>query len=340
MKGASYRYPPDLSQRIIKASEADFVDGVEWLELDCDLGKLFGKLARRFVSSAAGDSLSVDLIASHGQTIRHLPHPGGPSATLQIGEPSFIASTTQLPVVADFRRSDIAAGGEGAPLSPILHEYLFRDPRRWRAVVNIGGIANATILPPTGSKQLPSAADCGPGNMLIDSAMQVLFGLSYDRNGRIAAQGRVISEVVDSSLRNPYFGRKPPKSTGRELFGRGFLEKIMQGMKRASPRDCIATITEITVASIADFILRICPAVDEILLCGGGAKNSHLIGRLSALLKGKTVSTTARLGYDPDYIEAFLWAFLAFRFIGQNPINMNSYTGAKGPYIPGKLCLP
>lgn len=340
MKFASYRYPPDLSRRIIRASEADFVDGAEWLALDCDLGKLFGKLAKRFVSAATRDALSVDLIASHGQTIRHLPQPAGASATLQIGEPSFIASIARLPVVADFRCSDIAAGGEGAPLSPVLHEYLFRDARRWRAVVNIGGIANVTILPPTGSRQSPSAADSGPGNMLMDSAMRILFGLPYDRHGRAAAQGRVVREVVDSILELPYFGRKPPKSTGRELFGRSILEKIMHRLKGVSSRDCIATITEISAASIADFILRFCPEVEEILLCGGGAKNIHLIGRLNTLLKGKTVSTTARLGYDPGCLEAFLWAYLAIRFVGEQPIIMKSYTGAKRPYIPGKLCLP
>lgn len=335
-----FNYPRSISKRIIRAAENDFVDGVEWLRLDRDLGMITGRLAERFVRHARRDGLKIDIIGSHGQTIRHLPDDSPAPLTLQIGDPAIIARITGLPVVADFRRSDIAAGGEGAPLSPVLHEYLFRDRRKWRAIVNIGGIANITIVPPSKSNRLPLAGDCGPGNMLIDSTMRQLFGVQLDKDGKTASMGESVSAVVNEVLANPFFARRPPKSTGRELFGRSFLEHILRLLKGRSKYDIVTTVTEITAAAIIDFIRRFGHNVEEVYLCGGGSKNMYIVKRLRSLSKTRIIETTAALGYDPDYLEALLWAYLACLFVREKPIEMRHFTGARASYIPGKLCQP
>jgi anhydro-N-acetylmuramic acid kinase len=243
-------------------------------------------------------------------------------------------------VISDFRRSATAAGGEGAPLSPILHEALFRHKRKWRAIVNIGGISNVTVLAPRDSKSKPFAADCGPGNMLIDRAMLLLYGKPYDRNGRVASKGIAHIDTVREALSDPFFSKKPPKSTGRELFGKPYLEKVMQSMGNVSPEDMVSTLTEITIRGIADFLARFAPRVEEIFICGGGAHNKTILDRLGLALPRARVATTADLSYDPDYLEALLWAYLARRFIKLESVAARNFTGAKYPYIPGRLCLP
>jgi anhydro-N-acetylmuramic acid kinase len=340
LKTKSYSYTEEFKKRIIALAEPEFVDGVEWMALDYELGDGYGDSVKRFAAGIRKAGGRVDLIGSHGQTIRHIPTEFNKPLTLQVGDPSLIARKSGLPVVADFRRSDIAAGGEGAPLSPILHEALFRVRNKWRAIVNIGGIANITILPPSGLSQKPLAGDSGPGNMLIDLAMKKLFNQSYDFDGMTAQQGIPNIAFVDNLLDNPYFRIKPPKSTGRELFGQSFLESVMKELLDNSPEDIIATLSMVTVASIVDFIKRYGPRVEEIYLCGGGAKNRFIMNRLKDVFKGNVVESTVALGYNPDYLEALLWALLAYRFITENPIETRNFTGAFKPYIPGKLCLP
>jgi anhydro-N-acetylmuramic acid kinase len=340
LKCQSCAYPNRIGQRIIDLAETDFVDGVEWLALDYELGDFFGNCVKRFASKITRVGRKVDLVASHGQTIRHLPREYKRTLTLQVGDPALISQISGLPVVADFRRSDISAGGEGAPLSPILHEALFRSTNKWRAVVNIGGIANVTILPPVHDPSMPIAGDSGPGNMPIDMAMRRLFGKRYDLRGRVARSGTADAKFVAETLKAPFFRLNPPRSTGRELFGVGFLEKAMGALKDLSPADLVATLTEITISSIVDFIYRNGPEVEEIYLCGGGAKNHYIVDRLRGALKVKRLETTASLGYDPDYLEALLWAYLAYRFIDERPVDAKHYTGAQHSYIPGRLCLP
>ena len=340
LQSSSFPYSEELRERIIAAGEPAFSDGIYWLELNAELGESTGRLARKFISLVGRKRLAVDLIAMHGQTVRHLPDYHGRTLTYQIGEPTVVAKITGRPVISDFRHSDIAAGGEGAPLSPLLHEALFKDSRKWRAIVNIGGIANATLLPPRASKRNPVAGDCGPGNMLLDMAMQRLFGLPYDEDGGTALGGQASENVVRQILSDPFFVKKPPKSTGRELFGGEFLEEIMRKVDRSSNSDIIATLAEITVRSIADFIRRVSLGVSEIYLCGGGAYNKYFMMGLRKQFPGKVVETTEALGYDPRYLEAILWAFLAYRFVKQKSVSAGHFTGAKLPYIPGKLCLP
>jgi anhydro-N-acetylmuramic acid kinase len=340
MDSQTYSYPMGINWRILALAEPESVDGEEWLALDYVLGNIYGHCVRRFASKMTKAGGTVDLVGSHGQTIRHLPGANDQALTLQVGDPALIAEISGLPVVADFRRSDIAAGGEGAPLSPILHEALFRSKTKWRAIVNIGGIANVTILPPLNSRQKPIAGDSGPGNMLIDMAMRKLFARHYDFNGRMAQKGKANSSFVAKTLKTPFFRLRPPKSTGRELFGASFLKKAMSTLRGLRPEDLIATLTEITISSIADFIERFGPKIEEIYLCGGGAKNRYILNRLRESFAPKAVETTTPLGYDSDYLEALLWAHLAYCFIDQRHIDAANYTGARNPYIPGKLCLP
>ncbi len=335
-----YPYPERLTRHLTALGESDHVDGIEWLKADAELGDIIGRSAGKFLSELESQGYRADLIASHGQTVRHLPLGYIYPLSLQIGDPSYIAGRTRLPVIYDFRKSDLASGGEGAPLSPLLHEKLFRDDKRWRAIVNIGGIANITVLPPKRGKIKPFAADCGPGNMPIDLAVHRLFGKKFDKAGKIAATGRVNSQAVSSILKTGFFKIDPPKSTGRELFGQDFVSGAIESCGEHAPEDIIATITEITTRGIVDFIIKYAAKTENIYLCGGGAKNNHLVSRLKELLPDTTIGTTADLGFDPDYLEALLWAYLAFIFINQRRIDAGNFTGAKKTYIPGRLCLP
>lgn len=336
----TFEYPSKIKNKILALGEPDYNDGVGWLEFDVELGRLMGKMARRFIERVERKGLEIDILASHGQTVRHLPQGHRFPLSLQIGDPWQIAEMTGKPVVANFRRSDLAAGGQGAPLSPILHELLFRHRSLSRAVVNIGGIANVTILPPLKSRRKPLAADCGPGNMMIDGAMKSLFGKEHDRNGAIARSGRPNQKIVSRILRRKYFNLPPPKSTGREQFGKAFVSGIISSMGAGSKRDIIATLTEITVRAITDFLTRFAGRVDEVYLCGGGANNSHMILRLSEFLPGTLITTTTSHGYHHDYLEALLWAYLGYCFVTRTPVGSQRFTGAKSKTIPGMLCLP
>jgi len=335
----TYKYAKSVRENITNCAEIDFIDGLKWLELDSELGNIMGRCAERFLTRIRKAGRRADLIGSHGQTIRHLPFGLKYPLTLQVGDPSYIAQITGLPVVADFRRSDLAAGGQGAPISPVLHECLFRHEKRCRAIVNIGGIANITVLPPTKSRRSPLASDCGPGNMAIDLAMMRLFNKTFDGRGRTALSGSPRIRLVSHILRRNFFRLSPPKSTGREQFGRGFVDEIFQRLRRVPKEDVVSTITEITVRGIADFLNRFAKKANEIYLCGGGAKNEYIVSRLRQLFPRRGIETTAALGYDPDYLEAVLWAYSAYCFMIKRPIDTSRFTGAARPYIPGRLCF-
>lgn len=337
LKSAIFPFNKNLSEKIIRYCEPDFVDGEKWLEFDIELGKRMGDLAGEFHRDVERAGYKVDLIASHGQTVRHKPKKG---ISLQLGEPAMIAARTGLPVIADFRRSDIAAGGQGAPLSPLLHEYLFQDRKRWRAVVNIGGIANITILPPDKSWGSSFAADTGPGNMTIDIIMRRLYGKSYDKNGMTAISGNPVDKAVSEILRGRFFKLPPPKSTGREMFGAKFADRLLQDLTGSSKEDIVATAAEITVRSIAEFIRKYAPSVEEIYLCGGGARNGYLVSRLAREFPSVRIGETSELGYASENIEAMLWAYLAYQYINGVSVDTSRFTGAEKQYLPGALWLP
>ena len=284
-----------------------------------------GELYARAVQRACRRYGPVALIGCHGQTIYH----EGGASTLQIGEAAVIAERTGVPVISDFRTRDIAAGGQGAPLVPFVDCLLFRHPRRTRIALNIGGIANITVIPSG------IAFDTGPGNMVIDALAREYTGgrQNFDRGGRIAARGNLNRPLLDRLLADPYYRAKPPKSAGREQYGAEFVTRLKQ--TRLPLPDLIATATVLTAAAIARAAAPFQP--DELIVSGGGAHNPQILAHLAAFLPGVALATTADYGIDPDAKEAIAFAILAYRTWRRKPSNLPSATGARHPVILGKL---
>lgn len=286
----------------------------------------------------------VRAIGSHGQTIRHHPR-ATPAFTVQIGDPSRIAEITGIDTVADFRRRDVAAGGEGAPLVPLFHEALFRHPRRNRAVLNIGGIANVTALPagrtlPAG-RQLPTGEailgfDTGPGNALLDAWIRRCKGAAFDANGEFAASGKVDEQLLAQLRKDPFLARPPPKSTGKETYHLGFVDAAYHGLEIAA-EDVQATLAEFTACSIGAAVARWGGAADEVIVCGGGRRNGDLMRRLAAQLPSCDLSTSDDLGVDGDALEAAAFAWFAHRTLHRQPSNAPSVTGARGARVLGGI---
>jgi anhydro-N-acetylmuramic acid kinase len=278
----------------------------------------------------------VRAVGSHGQTVRHRPR-GTHPFTLQIGDANVIAARTGIAVVADFRRRDVALGGQGAPLLPAFHKAAFGDASEERIVVNIGGVANLTLLPAKGEVR---GFDTGPGNVLLDHWSREHLHEPYDAEGSFAAGGRVDEALLTHLLADPYFAAPPPKSTGPEHFNGPWLEGAL-GATRRKPEDVAATLAELTARSIADATKRQAPGVARVFACGGGAHNKHLMARLAALLPGATLASTTSLGIDPDWVEAAGFAWLARETLQRRPGNLPSVTGAAqysvlGAIYPGK----
>ena len=270
----------------------------------------------------------ISLIGSHGHTLRHRPQPDGFS--WQIGDPSWLAEYTGITCVADFRRRDIAAGSEGAPLVPAFHQVAMQAHQPC-AVLNIGGIANLTLIDADQDKTL--GFDTGPGNALMDEYCRVMTGCSCDAGGASAARGVVITELLDEWLKHPYFAEVPPKSTGRELFN---LQQLAIPA-HYSPDDALATLAELTATSIADAIKRYAPELKELYVCGGGLKNSHLVERIKAHTSGLNVQSTEAVGIHPDWMEAMAFAWLGWRTVNHLSGNLPAVTGAQGERILGGI---
>jgi anhydro-N-acetylmuramic acid kinase len=304
-------------------------------ELDMRLGQLFAEAALALLHKSGLRPEDIHAIGSHGQTIRHRPL-ATPPFTRQIGNPSVIAEQTGITTVADFRARDMAAGGEGAPLVPAFHQWLFRKSGVNRVIVNIGGIANLTWLPAAGHDAV-LGFDTGPGNTLLDQWISREQGQRYDRNGAWAAGGQVQAELLARLLADEYFAKPPPKSTGREHFHLAWLEQRLTG--KPTPEDVQATLAELTAASIAQ-ALQLLPAVArEVYVCGGGSHNRHLLERLRTRLPGTTVATTEALGFDPDWVEAAAFAWLAHRTLARQAGNLPSVTGARRAVPLGGIYL-
>lgn len=342
-------YPTRLRRRLLAAMCPADTTTAEITSLHGAVGRFLARAARRAIDRLNGGA-APDAVGSHGQTICHLPSPRGRGAGLQIGEPAWIAAALGCPVVADFRHADQAVGGEGAPLVPWTDWVLLRDRRRARAVQNIGGIANVTFLPARARPNDVIAFDCGPGNMIIDELVRTATSgrLSYDRDGRIAASGRVLESVLRRWMRHPFLRRTPPKSAGREQFGAAFVASEMPRLRSASPKseDWIATATAFTASAIVDAYRRFLPsrggrpAVDEVVLCGGGGANPTLTAALASRLPGVAVRSIAALGIPLQAKEALSFAVLAAAFLDGVPANLPRVTGARMPAVLGKLCLP
>jgi anhydro-N-acetylmuramic acid kinase len=330
--------PAQLKQQIAEISHPG-QDEIERMGvLDRELGLLFADATLQLLATAGIHPGQVRAIGSHGQTIRHRPPSatavGPASFTLQIGDPNTIAEVTGITTVADFRRRDIAAGGEGAPLAPAFHAAALAKPGVNRAIVNIGGIANATILCGT---ELQMGFDSGPGNTLLDHWILRHRSKPYDRDGAWAASGQVHPALLEQLLKHPYFQRTGPRSTGKEAFNLQWLDHNLGGFSGVATEDVQATLAELSAVSIAQAI-RGCPLdSSEVYVCGGGSHNGHLMARLSAQMAPATVASTAQLGMDPDWVEAATFAWLADRTLQGLDGNARAVTGAQGPRVLGGI---
>ncbi len=302
------------------------------------LGFLLGELYADAVSKFDG----IELVGCHGQTIFHESTPTKfagrmVKSTMQIGEAGVIAERLGVPVVSDFRPRDIAAGGTGAPLVPFVDYFLYRNPRRNRVALNIGGIANITYIPAGAKAEQVIAFDTGPGNMVIDGLTQIATKgrLKYDKGGQLARSGNVDGALLDQLMRDRFYLQKPPKSAGREQYGREFILRLLDtGMPIYT---LIATVTALTAATISDGIGRFAGSLDDLIVSGGGAHNPAIMAYLAAFLPGVQIQTSADYGIDPDAKEAVAFAILAYETWNRRPGNLPSATGARHSVVLGKL---
>jgi len=335
-------FDPEFRSRLLALAEVETSRIDQLCITNFELARVYTEAIRAAATEASIPLEDIDLIGSHGQTIHHLPEYG---ATLQIGEPSIIAESLGVPVVADFRPMDVAAGGQGAPLIPYVDYLLLRDGRNGRAIQNIGGIGNVTWLPPGCSPEQVIAFDTGPGNMLLDALMTKLTAgeETFDDRGESAARGRACPDLLNELLAHPYFEYPPPKSTGRELFGQEFVETVLEkaNVLDLSDHDIMATATAFTVESIRlsyeRFLLPNGP-IDEIIVSGGGAKNQTIMhGLQSAFQDRSRVTTSDEFGLPSSAKEAIAFAILASETIDGRPNNLPSATGADRPVVLGKV---
>ncbi len=308
--------------------------------LDRELAEFFALAAWGLLEKAAVRAEEISAVGSHGQTVWHHPFFPDPE-TIQLGDPQRMADLLGIPTIGHFRQADVAAGGQGAPLAPLLHKALLMPDRGIRAVVNIGGISNISLLHANGSV---TGHDTGPGNCLLDSWIRKHQGKDYDASGQWAAGGKVDRLLLDRLLDDPYFNRKAPKSTGVEYFNEVWLEsglnahRLEQSTSHTDLCDVQATLSELTAYSIADAVRF--GGADEVLVCGGGAHNLDLLQRLRRLLPDKAVETTHKVGLDPDWVEGILFAWLARERLAQTLQDTPPITGANQPVLLGDIFEP
>jgi anhydro-N-acetylmuramic acid kinase len=340
-------YSANLRESILRVAEGERVTAGEISALNFRIGEAFARAARASLRKWRIQPARVALIGSHGQTIFHqgLATRAIASSTLQIGEPSVIAARTGITTVGDFRPADLAAGGQGAPLVPFVDYMLYRSARVGRVALNIGGIANMTVLPAGALLSDVFAFDAGPGNMVIDALVRraTRGRLNFDRDARIAARGRLIPALLDSLLEDEYFHVPPPKTTGRERYGEPYVRRLLarREARGASHADLIRTATVLTALSIVDATnrwIRPNAEIAEIIVSGGGAQNPLLMAQLAAAFGGIRVVGSSELGVPEDAKEAFAFALLAWETLHRRPSNVPGATGARRPAILGKIC--
>lgn len=332
-------YSPVLREKILALSQKGENEIQRLGELDIILGKEFAGAINALLEKQSLTAANIKAIGSHGQTIRHYPQPPH-KFSLQIGDPNTIAAETGIITVADFRRKDIALGGQGAPLVPAFHQHTLGDETLSRAVVNIGGIANITFLPKNHIDEIVGF-DCGPGNALLDAWIHLRQHKDRDENGAWAAAGNIHSDLLKLLLDDPYFQLAPPKSTGREYFNLAWLQQRLWTVNaEISPIDVQATLTELTATAIMNDVRRYL-SKGEILICGGGAHNKFLMQRLTELAKPEfTLDSTQKYGIDPDWVEAVAFAWLARQTMHHVAGNIPRVTGAQRAAILGGIYYP
>ena len=329
--GRTYPLPEALRGQVLALSQAEArITLDEAGRLDTRLGQAFAAVAQQALQDAGVAATDITAIGSHGQTLRHDPTGAAPFSQ-QYGDASVIAERTGITTVADFRRRDVAAGGHGAPLMPAFHAAVLRAGDEDRAVLNLGGIANLSLMPRAGDVR---GFDTGPANGLMDAWCLEHRGLAYDRDAAFAREGRVDESLLAALLDDPWFALPPPKSTGRDQFQLQWLRARLRGQ---SPADVQATLCELSAATVADALRREMPGCARLVACGGGVHNPLLMQRIAARLPGVVVETTAAHGLDPDFIEAAGFAWLARQTLAGRPGNLPSVTGARGPRVLGAI---
>lgn len=342
---AEYPFPAQVRRRILELMNAELARVADLARLNFLLGELYADAVAR---TARKHRAKLNLVGCHGQTLYHQGNPepflGRKLAvTWQTGEGAIMAARLGVPVVSDFRPADMAAGGKGAPLVPYLDYALYRDPRIGRVAQNIGGIANLTAIPASATARQIVAFDTGPGNMVIDALMQEFFGRAYDRDGKIAASGRALGSVVNTLMRAPFFRQRPPRTAGREQFGREYVSRFLQHCRGARKADVVATATALTARSIADaiqhFVVRRQKNYRELIVSGGGAKNPTLLDMLRSELEPLAIRLrfSDEFGVPTEGKEAVAFAVLAHETWHHRPSNVPSATGAKRAAILGKI---
>jgi anhydro-N-acetylmuramic acid kinase len=342
---AEYPYPKQVRQAVLAAMNSTKARVSDLARLNFLLAELY---ADAILTTQRRFHLNAELVGCHGQTLYHQGEATrflgrGLAVTWQTGEGAVVAARLGVPVVSDFRPADMAVGGKGAPLVPFLDFLLYRDKRVGRIVQNIGGIANFTAIPAGATATQVSAFDTGPGNMVIDAVTQSLFGKPYDRDGRISGSGAVLDPVIRDVLRSPFFRRKPPKTAGREEFGREFAQEFIRRCGRVDKRDVVATAAALTARSIADalrrFVVRRTGSYQDFIVSGGGASNPTLMAMLANELGrlGLQIRSSDEFGLPSEAKEAAAFALMAFQTWNRQPSNVPSATGATRPAILGKI---
>ncbi|MGH8028848.1 MAG: anhydro-N-acetylmuramic acid kinase [Arenimonas sp.] len=322
-----------LAQEVLRVSQSDAQLSLDDLgRLDTALGEAFAAAANVLIHESGIDRADIAAIGSHGQTLRHAPGGTAPF-TMQVGDASVIAERTGIATVADFRRRDVAAGGQGAPLVPAFHAAVFAEAQTSCAVLNLGGIANLTLLPAHGPVR---GFDTGPANGLMDAWCLHTRGELFDRGGAFAREGTVQRDLLARLLADPWLALPPPKSTGRDQFHLHWLRARL-GDAAIPPADVQATLCEFTAVSVADALKREQPGTTTLLACGGGVHNAQLMDRLRAQLPEVRIDTTAARGLDPDFVEAVAFAWLAAQTLAGRPGNLPSVTGARGFRVLGSV---
>lgn len=336
----TYPLPDTLKQNLLSLSQERHTNELDsYAQLDVQMGHLLADCCLQLLGKNKLDATQIKAIGSHGQTLRHYPD-SQYRTSLQIGDPNIIAEKTGITTIADFRRRDMAVGGQGAPLVPPFHHAIFNTAKQHisRAVLNIGGIANITFLPTQSDTDSVKGYDTGPGNGLMDDWCSRHFACSYDADGQLAAQGIVNKDLLALLLSEPYFAQKSPKSTGREYFSYPWLQtRLKEYDKAVNKTDVLSTLLELSSQSIANEIRQLQPGVSELLVCGGGVRNKQLMKRLQALMPDIVVASTEAFGLHPDWVEASAFAWLAHQTLNGLTANLPSVTGANKEVILGAV---
>ncbi|MFI4956823.1 MAG: anhydro-N-acetylmuramic acid kinase [Gammaproteobacteria bacterium] len=328
-------YEPSLQEQLLLLSEPNSPHTLETVfTLDALLGERNAAAVLKVIEKAEMKPMQIRAIGFHGQTLRHYPN-NNPAFTVQLGDPNRLVAATGIPTVGDFRRKDIALHGQGAPLAPLFHQVFFASPTEERAIVNIGGFSNISLL----QQDRVWGFDTGPGNVFIDALARKYLHMPFDENGDCARSGHVHEAALKALLTHPFFQMIPPKSTGRDVFSDEWFEKTTTALEGQPKEVWLATLTELTAKTISDAIINAAPSVEAVYVCGGGASNVYLMERLQAHLPKQRVDKTLALGVAAEHTEACLMAWLAKQRILEIPVDLRSITGSREATVLGGLYI-